>query len=103
MVHRPSFRECCKGGQKYSFIKIGGASHKSVCDSTRPLGGSGGMLPQEFFVFRLSEIESVVFSGTTLTDKLYSRNGSFGSTCIRPCDIVKHNGRPCDIAKHNSI
>ena len=85
---RPSFRKCCKGGQKYSFIKIGGASHKSVCDSTRPLGGSGGMPPQEIFVFRLSEIESGAFSGTTLT---VLRNGSFGSTCIHPCDIVKHN------------
>ena len=62
-VPRPSFRKCCKGGQKYIFIKIGGANHKSVCDSTRPLGGSGGMPPQEIFVFRLSKIESGAFSG----------------------------------------
>ena len=82
---RPSFRKCCKGEQKHSFIKIGGARHKSVCDSTRPLGGSGGMPPQEIFVFRLSEIESGAFSGTTLTDKLYC-----GMGVLEACD-VKHN------------
>ena len=39
------------------------------------LGGSGGMPPQEIFVFRLSKIESGAFSGTTLTDKLYCGMG----------------------------
>ena len=59
-----------------------------MCDSTWPLGGLRACSPQEIFVFRLSEIESGAFSGTTLT---VLRNGSLGSTCIRPCDIVKHN------------
>ena len=68
-----------------SFIKIGGTNHKSVCDSTRPLGGTGGMPPQEIFVFRLSKIESGAFSGTTLTDKLYC-----GMGVLEACD-VKHN------------
>ena len=48
------------GGQKYSFIKIGGVV---ACP------------PQEIFVFRLSEIESGAFFGTTLTDKLYCGMG----------------------------
>ena len=43
-----------------------------MCDSTRPPGGSGGMPPQEIFVFRLSEIESGAIS-------VVLRNGSFGS------------------------
>ena len=43
------------------------------------------MPPQEIFVFRLSEIESGAFSGTTLTDKLYC-----GMGVSEACDM-KHN------------
>ena len=49
------------------------------------------MPPQEIFVFRLSEIESDVFSGTTVTDKLYCGMGVLEALVaiqIRPCDIV---------------
>ena len=35
-----------------------------MCISTCTLGGSGGMLSQEFLVFRLSETASGAFSGT---------------------------------------
>ena len=43
------------------------------------------------FVFRLSEIESGAFTGTSLTDKLYCGMGVLEALVaiqIRPCDIV---------------
>ena len=49
------------------------------------------MPPQEIFVFRLSEIESGAFSGTTLTDILYCGMGVLEALVaiqIPPCDIV---------------
>ena len=51
-----------RGGQKYSFIKIGGASHKSVCDSTRPVGGSGACPLRKFlflYCLRLNLVHSL--------------------------------------------
>ena len=50
-----------------------------------------GCAPQVIFVFRLAEIESGAFSGTTLTDKLYCGMGVLEALVaiqIRPCDIV---------------
>ena len=58
-----------------------------MCYRTRPLGGSGGMPPQENFVFRLSEIESGAFSGTTLTDKLYCGMGVLEACDMKPNSI----------------
>ena len=81
-----------RGGKSIVLEKLGGASQKSVCEKAHGLlGGSGGMLPQEIFVFRLSEIESGAFSGTSLTDKLYCGMGlleALVAILILPCDIV---------------
>ena len=58
---------------------MGGASQKSY------------MHPQEIFVFRLSEIESGAFSGTSLSDELYCGMGFLEALVaiqICPCDIV---------------
>ena len=46
------------------YEKEGGQSPVYMCISTCTLGGSGGMLPQEILVFRLSETASGAISGT---------------------------------------
>ena len=43
---------------------MGGRSHVSVGISPQSLGGSGGMPPRKFLLFRLSEMASGAFSGT---------------------------------------
>ena len=53
------------GGQKYGFRKIGGASQKAVWFRTPLSRGGLGACPPRKMVFRLSEIESGAFSGTT--------------------------------------
>ena len=45
------------------YEKEGGQSPVYICISTCTLRGSGGMLPQEILVFRLSETASGAFSG----------------------------------------
>ena len=37
---------------------------EALCTCTCTIGGSGGMLPQEILVFRLSQTASGAFSGT---------------------------------------
>ena len=48
-IHSVSFRKIYKGGQNDTQRKFGGA--KGLCAAGHPLGGSGGMPPQEIFDF----------------------------------------------------
>ena len=61
--NRPSFRNCSKGGGG------GGRSHVSVGVRPQSLGGSGGMLPRNFLLFRLSEMASGAFSSTLFENR----------------------------------
>ena len=53
-----------KGGKMSIYEKEGRRSPVYMCISICTLGGSGGMLPKEILVFRLSETASGAFSGT---------------------------------------
>ena len=46
-VYSVSFRKIYKGGQNDTLRKFGGV--KGLCVAAHPLGGSGGMPPQENF------------------------------------------------------
>ena len=52
----------------------GGRSHVSVGVSPQSLGGSGGMPPMKFMLFRLSEMASGAFSGTFFLSKKLAVN-----------------------------
>ena len=64
-----------RGGEMSIYEKEGERSPVYMCISTCTLGGSGGMLPQKIFDFRLSETASGAFSGTCIKYSGTSLNG----------------------------
>ena len=58
-MYSVSFRKICKGGQKDNYLKFGGAKELFVAVALQ--GGLGHAPPEQFLIFRPSEITSGAF------------------------------------------